>query len=45
MERQAGTRSAGQAEIVSGLQASDVIATTNAFLLKAELGKDTGEDQ
>jgi cobalt-zinc-cadmium efflux system membrane fusion protein len=40
-----GPRSQGRAEIVSGLNAGDVIATANAFLLKAELAKDTGEDQ
>jgi cobalt-zinc-cadmium efflux system membrane fusion protein len=38
-----GTRSAGRAEIVSGLNADDVIATSNAFLIKAELAKETGE--
>jgi cobalt-zinc-cadmium efflux system membrane fusion protein len=40
-----GTRSAGRAEIVSGLNADDVIATSNAFLIKAELAKETGEDE
>ena len=34
-----GSRSAGQASVVSGLQAGQRIATRNAFLLKAELGK------
>jgi len=40
-----GTRSAGRAAIVSGLNEGDVIATTNAFLLKAELSKETGEGE
>ena len=40
-----GTRSAGRVEIVSGVAAGDVIATANAFLLKAELAKDTGEGE
>ncbi|HEX7819459.1 MAG TPA: efflux RND transporter periplasmic adaptor subunit [Sphingobium sp.] len=34
-----GTRSGGTVEILSGLAANMTIATTNAFLLKAELGK------
>lgn len=38
-----GQRSAGRAEIVSGLSAGQVIAARNAFLLKAELGKGEGE--
>lgn len=38
-----GQRSAGRAEIVSGLAAGQVIAARNAFLLKAELGKGEGE--
>ena len=41
----AGVRSAGRVEIVSGLNASDRIATTNAFLLKAELMKGAGEEE
>jgi membrane fusion protein, heavy metal efflux system len=40
-----GTRSGGRASIVSGLHAGDVIATTNAFLLKAEVGKGAEEDE
>lgn len=40
-----GVRSAGRAEIVSGLQPGSQIATRNAFLLKAELGKGEGEDE
>ncbi|ROT94014.1 efflux RND transporter periplasmic adaptor subunit [Altererythrobacter sp. FM1] len=35
-----GTRSAGQVTILSGLQEGWRIAVTNAFLLKAELGKE-----
>lgn len=38
-----GQRSAGRAEIVSGLSAGQIIAARNAFLLKAELGKGEGE--
>ena len=38
-----GTRSGGMVEIASGLPANTVIATTNAFLLKAELGKESAE--
>ena len=40
-----GTRNAGRAEIVMGLNEGDVIATSNAFLLKAELAKGTGEGE
>jgi cobalt-zinc-cadmium efflux system membrane fusion protein len=40
-----GSRNAGRVEIVSGLNAEDAIATVNAFLLKAELAKDTGEGE
>jgi cobalt-zinc-cadmium efflux system membrane fusion protein len=39
------TRSGGRASIVSGLRAGDVIATKNAFLLKAEVGKGAEEDE
>lgn len=39
-----GSRSAGRAEIVSGLTAGQMIATRNAFLLKAELGKGEGDE-
>ena len=39
-----GQRSAGRAEIVSGLTAGQSIAAKNAFLLKAELGKGEGEE-
>jgi cobalt-zinc-cadmium efflux system membrane fusion protein len=38
-----GTRSGGMVGIASGLPANTVIATTNAFLLKAELGKESAE--
>ena len=40
-----GQRSAGRVEIVSGLSAGQAIATKNAFLLKAELGKGAGEEE
>ena len=40
-----GQRSAGRIEIVSGLGAGQTIATKNAFLLKAELGKGAGEEE
>jgi len=40
-----GQRSAGRIEIVSGLRAGQIVATTNAFLLKAELGKSAGEEE
>lgn len=36
---QVGGRSGGRTEILSGLIAGQVVATRNAFLLKAELGK------
>jgi len=38
-------RSGGRAAIVSGLQAGEKIATQNAFLLKAELGKGAEEEE
>jgi len=37
-----GTRGSGRAAILAGLNAGEVVAARNAFLLKAELGK--GED-
>jgi cobalt-zinc-cadmium efflux system membrane fusion protein len=40
-----GQRSAGRIEIVAGLKAGESIATRNAFLLKAELGKGAGEEE
>lgn len=39
-----GRRSAGRAEVVSGLTAGQTIAARNAFLLKAELGKGEGDE-
>lgn len=38
-----GTRSGGMVEVVAGLAVNTPIATTNAFLLKAELGKESAE--
>ena len=38
-------RSAGRIEIVDGLKPGTSIATTNAFVLKAELGKGAGEEE
>lgn len=40
-----GQRSSGRIEITSGLKSGQTIATTNAFLLKAELGKSAGEEE
>lgn len=40
-----GARSAGMDSITSGLNPGETIATANAFLLKAELGKGAGEDE
>jgi len=40
-----GQRSAGRVEVTSGLKAGQMIATRNAFLLKAELGKGAGEEE
>lgn len=40
-----GQRSAGRVEILAGLQGGQRIATRNAFLLKAELGKGAGEEE
>lgn len=40
-----GQRSAGRIEIAVGLSAGQTIATRNAFLLKAELGKGAGEEE
>ncbi len=39
-----GQRSAGRAEVLSGLKAGQAIAARNAFLLKAEMGKGEGEE-
>jgi len=41
----AGQRSNGRVEIVRGLPAGSQVATKNAFLLKAELGKGAGEEE
>jgi cobalt-zinc-cadmium efflux system membrane fusion protein len=40
-----GARGAGRVTILSGLNAGEIIATANAFFLKAELNKGAGEDQ
>jgi len=40
-----GSRGGGRVSILSGINAGETIATTNAFFLKAELGKGAGEDQ
>ena len=40
---QVGSRSGGLVSIVSGLKAGTAIATTNAFLVKAELEKESAE--
>ena len=40
---QTGSRSGGMVTILSGLEAGQTIATTNAFLLKAELEKEEAE--
>lgn len=40
-----GQRSAGRIEITGGLKPGTRIATTNAFVLKAELGKGAGEEE
>ncbi|MBN8814524.1 MAG: efflux RND transporter periplasmic adaptor subunit [Sphingomonas sp.] len=40
-----GRRSAGRVEIVSGLKPGQQVATKNAFLLKAELSKGSGEEE
>lgn len=40
-----GQRSAGRVEILSGLKPGLLLATKNAFLLKAELGKGAGEEE
>lgn len=40
-----GQRSAGRVEIVAGLKPGAVIATKSAFLLKAELGKGSAEEE
>lgn len=40
-----GQRSAGRVEILAGLKPGETIATRNAFLLKAEIGKGAGEEE
>lgn len=40
-----GSRGGGEVLIVSGLDAGQKVATRNAFLLKAELNKNAGEDE
>lgn len=40
-----GQRGAGRIEILTGIAPGTVIATANAFLLKAELGKGAGEEE
>lgn len=39
-----GSRAGGRVSILSGLNAGETIATSNAFLLKAELNKSAGDD-
>jgi len=39
----AGQRTGGRAEVLEGLRPGDVIAASNAFVLKAELGKGEAE--
>lgn len=40
-----GQRSAGRVEILGGLKPGLLVATRNAFVLKAELGKGAGEEE
>lgn len=40
-----GRRSAGRAEILSGLKSGQLIAAGNAFVLKAEMAKGSGEEE
>jgi cobalt-zinc-cadmium efflux system membrane fusion protein len=41
---QVGARSGGRIEVISGLSDDQKVASKNAFLLKAELGKSAAED-
>jgi len=40
-----GTRSGGSAQILSGVQAGEQVATRNAFLVKAEMNKGGGDEE
>jgi membrane fusion protein, heavy metal efflux system len=40
-----GSHSTGRVSVLSGLNVGETIATTNAFFLKAELGKGGGEEE
>ena len=40
-----GSRGGGRVSVLSGLSPGSIIATTNAFFLKAELGKGAGEEE
>ena len=40
-----GSRGGGRVSILSGIEAGETIATTNAFFLKAELGKGAGDEE
>ncbi|SPD46686.1 CzcB/NccB family metal efflux transporter periplasmic adaptor subunit [Cupriavidus neocaledonicus] len=40
-----GTRSGGAAQILSGVQAGEQVATRNAFLVKAEMNKGGGDEE
>lgn len=40
-----GARSAGRAAVISGLRAGEVVATANAFFIKAEMRKSTGDGE
>ncbi len=40
-----GTRSGGSAQVLSGVQAGEQVATRNAFLVKAEMNKGGGDEE
>ena len=40
-----GARSGGRAAVISGLRSGEVVATANAFLIKAEMRKSTGDGE